>query len=497
MSLTGSGSNDFTYSVPYIDTTGNNFVFSAVDPNDIFSYSEVMEGLYTSSLMAPLSVQTSPFDTWNNTKIPLIDVAIIDGYDGSDVYDSPVDGWYQVEAFNVVDYSSLLGIPMQIPKEATDDNASEGTGSQLTTVFQSAYLTLTGCTPHSNMTKEAIQRRINESGTYMSESPSGTLLMSLKLNGTISNVASATSLAEIQQLPGTLTFSSLIGPYPANDSRNDTLDLLKYSYTSCTLSQTFVDSKVACQYDGDYTYYCSVTHMRASENATALSPLSLFGTADTAAADPIFIDSFINATSISDPGVKSLTERYIYDPGFVRSSPDQAIDLTNIKIPDFEQRLALLLNTFWQAGFGYYSQVTGKVNSTNNGTQFVPGAKFANLTYTQDFESYVPSSQWVGVFLACSIILLLAGLASIYFDARTITPNILGYASSLTRNNKYMDIPKQYKYSTMGGAEQARAMKNVKVMLQDVKPGEPVGKIALGTVSPGTRRLTPSDRVYK
>jgi len=41
----------------------------------------------------------------------------------------------------------------------------------------------------------------------------------------------------------------------------------------------------------------------------------------------------------------------------------------------------------------------------------------------------------------------------------------------------------------MGGPERARLMGTVRVMVRDVKPGEEVGKIGLGTVSEGAERL--------
>ena len=48
----------------------------------------------------------------------------------------------------------------------------------------------------------------------------------------------------------------------------------------------------------------------------------------------------------------------------------------------------------------------------------------------------------------------------------------------------------------MSGPERARVLGDVKVMMQDVKPGSSVEKIALGTVSEGTERLK-AGRLYR
>ena len=69
----------------------------------------------------------------------------------------------------------------------------------------------------------------------------------------------------------------------------------------------------------------------------------------------------------------------------------------------------------------------------------------------------------------------------------TIVPAMLGFASSLARKSRYGDLPKVN--SSMNGAERAQLLSKHRVMMQDVKPNVPVGKVALGSAYPSAERL--------
>ena len=58
---------------------------------------------------------------------------------------------------------------------------------------------------------------------------------------------------------------------------------------------------------------------------------------------------------------------------------------------------------------------------------------------------------------------------------------MFGFANTLLRNSKYMELPEEIESSTMSGAERARRLADLEVMIRDVKPDSEVGKIALGT----------------
>jgi len=103
--------------------------------------------------------------------------------------------------------------------------------------------------------------------------------------------------------------------------------------------------------------------------------------------------------------------------------------------------------------------------------------------------------RWVSVLLVSVIFLLIIGIASIILESFLIAPDVLGYASSLARNNRYLHLPKTAA-NPMSGPERARTLGGVSVMIQDVKPDKTVGKIALGLHHDRAEKLKPG-RLYR
>ena len=103
--------------------------------------------------------------------------------------------------------------------------------------------------------------------------------------------------------------------------------------------------------------------------------------------------------------------------------------------------------------------------------------------------------RWVAVLLASCVVLLIIGIASIVLESFLIAPDVLGYASSLVRNSRYLHLPKTAA-KPMSGPEKARTIGGVSVMIQDVKPDKAVGKIALGLHHDRAEKLKPG-RLYR
>ncbi|KAH8668960.1 hypothetical protein BX600DRAFT_461031 [Xylariales sp. PMI_506] len=78
----------------------------------------------------------------------------------------------------------------------------------------------------------------------------------------------------------------------------------------------------------------------------------------------------------------------------------------------------------------------------------------------------------------------------------TIAPDVLGYVSTVARNSRYLHLPKSKLNSAMSGGERAKVLGSTKVMMQDVKAGADVGKIALGLKHENAQKLKPG-RMYR
>ncbi len=80
-------------------------------------------------------------------------------------------------------------------------------------------------------------------------------------------------------------------------------------------------------------------------------------------------------------------------------------------------------------------------------------------------------------------------MAGAVLDHLIVGPDIFGFATSLVHRNKYMKLEdgenRKRATGTIGGAQRARMYGHVKVMLMDVRPGQEVGRIALGRAESG------------
>ncbi len=138
-------------------------------------------------------------------------------------------------------------------------------------------------------------------------------------------------------------------------------------------------------------------------------------------------------------------------------------------------------------------------------------------------QVYVYSRTWLSLLFLCAGIALLAGVAGVFIEPFTRSPDMFSYAASLTYNNPYFVLPPQSppqaaetdstdeltgnatargndaidnddgrsgqearrarkcSKGLLGGMDRARALRNVQVVVGDVRGEEPVGRLAFTT----------------
>lgn len=194
----------------------------------------------------------------------------------------------------------------------------------------------------------------------------------------------------------------------------------------------------------------------------------------------------------------------------------EPLNQTALDPKDFAHNFGTLFNTFihlahcvecvtvsnlWQINPGlapkeiasYYEPKDARITSlykppTSSHGKAIHRLREAALIFQLDWR-------WVSVLLVSVIVLLVVGIASIILESFLIAPDVLGYASSLARNNRYLHLPKTAA-KPMSGPERARTLGGVSVMIQDVKPDKTVGKIALGLHHDRAEKLKPG-RLYR
>lgn len=149
-------------------------------------------------------------------------------------------------------------------------------------------------------------------------------------------------------------------------------------------------------------------------------------------------------------------------------------DLSKVSKSDFEIRLGQVLNTIYLASISPYSML-GNLTNGNAST-------ISNKGQETRFESrYRVNWAFFAVFAAACVLLFVSAVAAITLKVLAPAPDILGYVSSLTRDNPYVDIPEGG--STLGGVERSLLLKDMKLRLGDVAPEDDrVGHIGIGSV---------------
>ncbi|KAI9788567.1 MAG: hypothetical protein M1816_006816 [Peltula sp. TS41687] len=396
---------------------------------------------------------------WTNVRIPIIESLAS--------YDAAEDGWISVpsgrhpssfreESSPNILYSSALGIP--VSKSEGDDHRN---GSF---VMDSSYYLL-NC---SELFNTPIQISSPQNRPFFGEwdwfrAAQGDATIALG----IQSEAKSIQQEVLNNIPRRILFESRAG---SSDN---------YSVADCTASTSFVQSLVVCNQTYDIremidTEACVVTRIRRAQlpREPALTPLRDYSTCAN------FLQQFASA-SISIGAVPLFNADYtIFDWG--QSQAGQ-----NYWKIDAIGRLHSLFNTYWLATLGL-AQVSKDLSLSN--LRPVPQGAYGtyyNLlgsaaTFHEERstgELFICHRVWLAILLVSAGVLFIVGAIGWMMKCHTLAPDILGSISSHTRDNSHMRIPSGG--SALGGMERTRLLFDMRVRLQDVKPEEAVGHIAL------------------
>ncbi|KAK0641824.1 hypothetical protein B0T16DRAFT_420578 [Cercophora newfieldiana] len=276
-----------------------------------------------------------------------------------------------------------------------------------------------------------------------------------------------------------------------------------YAVVSCGMKQVFYNASVLCSINtktDNYAFDCEITETKILPDDQVRREW------ETPIED--FSDAFVrsgNPYPVLSPYTP--TERYAYTATLVGQDSGD-IDPIGLDSDGFERNFGLLFNTWvtishcTECANVYNHQEVNDTTTTSIRKEHQALYKTVETPDGKAERIHSPASlafkldwRWVAVFLTSVIILLLVGIASVVLEGMLIAPDVLGYASTLARNSRYLHLPKTAA-KPMSGPERARAIGGVKVMIQDVKPDKDVGKIALGLKHDRAEPLKPG-RLYR
>ena len=163
------------------------------------------------------------------------------------------------------------------------------------------------------------------------------------------------------------------------------------------------------------------------------------------------------------------------------------VELEKVDLTNFSQRLTILFNTMWhsthaaqytptlapQFQAGVFQGSAYGFTIGDNSSNLV-----ANATVIKTRAIYIAKPVWVALLLLTSLILEACAIIAIIVKWNFCTgPDILGYVSTMARDNVHTPLPPGG--STLSGAERSRLLRNYTVQLAETNKGQDVGTIAL------------------
>lgn len=123
-------------------------------------------------------------------------------------------------------------------------------------------------------------------------------------------------------------------------------------------------------------------------------------------------------------------------------------------------------------------------------TTLTSGNPFLNTTSATVFPLepvYAINMPWMILYFVSVAIMFLAAVFSITMHYRCQAPPILGFVSSLVRDSAYFSYDGMQGNSAEDGADKARRLGSLQVMVADVRGENKVGRIALAPMETGSR----------
>ncbi|KAF4458103.1 hypothetical protein F53441_111 [Fusarium austroafricanum] len=167
----------------------------------------------------------------------------------------------------------------------------------------------------------------------------------------------------------------------------------------------------------------------------------------------------------------SLTKEYLLD-----SIDDPDEQFTKFSREQFSSRMAIAFNTFISSALYYEYHLSstyrsqpswGRLNS-NSGDM-----GHTEATITTPEALYRTNGKWVIILILTTECFAILAILGLILQSFIRGPDILGFASSLTRENPYMDLPPGG--TALDGPARARALGKLRVHLADVASTEDTG----------------------
>lgn len=448
----------------------------------------VVRSLIGASMLTSKDILDSPMDQWGNVKVPHVNAHDLDaGPDRST--------WITVNSSSDRTWVSLSGLMV----------AGLPALGNSTFIFETAYIEAT-CADH-------MQVSVHKEGDMTASLKSmgfGDLQVHHNLSAAFASSEKVQSKTGIDSIKSSTLFLDTLSKAPSASQFFDTISQNMVYVSRAWSMATFDYSNQKPRYPFYDLYNCTLTYPRIQGNISCISHSCSVDQVRRSPenakwqSQPPFADSEFRAMlefipgvlGYPNPGNISIIDQYLLGADLPMSYGLNPIrdGFEGFSGAEFGKRITTLLNTVWQASLaphniGLGASALDEARSQAGGSPVGVDGIIPNATTNATVHLTLPharyrANRWhAALLLLITLILQLCAIASLVLAAKTSAPDILGFVSTLTRDNPHTAVPAGG--SAMDGAERARALAGLKVQLADVWPYDEQGYVAFRSVADG------------
>ena len=464
--------------------------------DDMGSDRAVLNSLVSSGVISSQTVANSPVDQWSNVKLPQI-------HRDLSAKGSIGNPWIDVDSPSTDKWVSLSGI-MTTGLPASGDSSF---------LVESSYINVT-CPDLIRLPTDHLANHLHAAGLHLSINNESYPWMQLSelVNRTASSssgynsyffdyLSDSTSESTTDpKPPGSLIYGSIVG----NSDGEGIANYPNVEIFNCSIDFVPTENNITCSGS-----LCKASQVRLSEkssNATAV-----LGFQQTVYDNMLlFLAQVLGQPHSSEA---SPLDQYMLGSNrpFSLTTPYTPNGYANITGAMISPRLTTFINTMYQASLCPYGMSLGSTVAFQNCTLagLAPYSAQSNTTATTAIthpnSTYKANIWHASLLLLITMILQISSLISLIIAAFLRAPNILGYVSTMTRDNPYIRLPTSfspdnhgdddgndsgggqgsYSGTALDGADRTRYLADIKVQLADVRPSSNIGHIALVSVEEG------------
>ncbi|KAE9379710.1 hypothetical protein N431DRAFT_451542 [Stipitochalara longipes BDJ] len=448
--------------------------------------------VYAAAVTSAPYAMNSSMDIRNNVKIPCM----------SSYSNATVAEWVSTPRPESLQYSSLQGIPISglnggintfvLKSTHTETECSSAT-LEAPISFISGMLLSSVSTPE-NSEQESFDPSAIANGTLQSAStPTSGGHWILALDTFINTTVWNTSVAEFRPTPdffanqpdintetGALAVqivSSSVVNASANDELAPNLPGPPGSTVYCKLKQVNIESNVSCLFDSvSSEQNCTIVAQRLSPDQHAPPSITPFSFPTLFYQISMYIPDAIDAkntgNSSGDASMRYLENR-LTARGQGNIGDESQADFTGVPADVLGYRIGQLINSY------YMISQQGIIDQAN-----YPPNVSATARVTTSAIVYSVSVPWFVVLLFSTLVMFGVAVLGSIVSRITTAPDVLGYASSLVRDSRYIDLPLES--GMLDGIELSRLLKNQRVRFGAVEKsaigGDHLAVIVMGEV---------------